>query len=908
MSAVETRVAAAAGQFRAHFAGADEGYALLCELPDIHSACYDLSDASALETMARDAVGRADRADVYFNVNVLARPVPSGKRGEPDEGDFAAVTSFVVDVDIDPAKADKPHSREQVRAFVDGLPLSPSAVAFSGRGVHLYWYFREALSIAEADDREEVRTCSRQWTRFIARKAAAFGWSFDDVSDLARMMRPAGTLNWKPTKEGGEALPVSLARASNARYLLSDLDDIIPDDIADEELGEAIVPKAGEIVLTAAERLAIVEAFLPYWDDGNRHHAAMHGSGWLATNGVAEASAIEVIEEASAAAGDRNPREKVKTARDAYQRLANGRRPLGWNGLKAYVAAEHLGRLDAVMRTAKERSNPVGPFALTDLGNAERLVAQHGKNIRFCPDLGNWLVWVETLNPDRAIRSGRWVQDDSGVKIHRLAQLTVRNILAEAAATEDLEQRQRIAKHAISSERSQRLSAMVHEAQVLDEVLVDLCRLDDDAWILNCQNGTVDLRSGALRPPSRDDLITRMVPAKYALDAPRPAWDAFLDGVFRRIDEVDTSTRDYVQRLVGYAVSGDPVERLLPILFGSGANGKSTFVETISHTLGRGYADAIEPDLIYAKRGDDGRRQQQIAALRGLRFAPAAEGGEDQRLDSPMVKRLTGRDTLTGRHLYRKAHTFIPTHVLFLTTNHRPKVTDTTKSIWDRLRLIPFMTQLVRPDEPGYESAPTWRRVDPRLPEKLQAERAGVLAWIVEGSVAYFRHGLPTPQTVLEKTKEYRTAEDDVGRFLEDCCVVDPGGLVPFKRLFAAFQEWHHALNDGDPMSDKTFGRRLTEKGFGTATATQEGQKIRVRGGIRLRDTPVTVPMEVGETAHLGTNGTVSTDGTVTGGELGNSGHEEAYSEELPKQRPVTVPGHNGSADHDDIPFPRDAA
>jgi len=351
----QARVAQALGFYDARYAGVDEGQALLFWLPDQGSTSYDLTESGALERMARDTVERSATQDVYYNVNVLGHPVPAGKRGAVDKGDFSAVTEFVADIDIDPNRSDKPRDIDEAREFLEALPIPPSRIVLSGRGLHASWPFKEAIPIDEADHLADVQAQSQYWGRLIARRARERGWTLDNVADLARMLRPPGSWNHKPVKDGGDPRPVELVTDSGKRYLLADLVDVLPEDIADEDRGEAEVPEAGQLVLNEHERLAITEAILPYWDNGNRHHAALHMGGWLATNGVAKASTIELIEEISVHAGDADTKTKVKAAGDAYRRLKAGRRPLGWTGLKEYVRQEHLGRLDQTLRKAKGR-------------------------------------------------------------------------------------------------------------------------------------------------------------------------------------------------------------------------------------------------------------------------------------------------------------------------------------------------------------------------------------------------------------------------------------------------------------------------------------------------------------------------------------------------------------------------
>lgn len=544
---------------------------------------------------------------------------------------------------------------------------------------------------------------------------------------------------------------------------------------------------------------------------------------------------------------------------------------------------------------ATEEDHP--RFALTDMGNAERFIYRHRGNVRYCPELGSWLIWEQTTDAAGAIRGGRWLRDENH-RVYTLAQHAVRSIYDEANREDEIEERQKLAKHAIRSEATGRIEAMVKQAQWLDDVTITTAELDQDAWLLNVANGTVDLRTGKLRRPRKEDFITRMVPVPYDPDAPRDTWRQFLERIFTRPGNNGQPTvalMDYAQRLFGYATIGDPRERILPILWGGGRNGKTTMLEAICDTLGSGYAGAIDPALLYSKR-DESQNQQHIAQLWGMRIVVAVEGGEDQKLDSALVKRITGRDTLKGRFLYKNQFSFTPTHVIALATNHKPRVSDSTASIWDRLRLVPFGARFFSEDEQEFAYAAEWQKADRLLPERLKQERTGILAWLIEGAVRYAKDGLKAPAIVMKSTNEYKAGEDIVGRFIGDCCLTMPDASVPFRELYDAYALWHADATDGDPTSEKAFGRRLTEKGFQTDTEGTGKSKFRVRRGLRLRAAG-DVPLDTPPGGESGTNTTIGTDWNHSSEK---SSHEDAIREKLPESRFQTVPTDNGSTSAED--------
>jgi putative DNA primase/helicase len=437
---------------------------------------------------------------------------------------------------------------------------------------------------------------------------------------------------------------------------------------------------------------------------------------------------------------------------------------------------------------------------LTDFGNAERFVDEYGDRVRWCGPWGKWLVYD----------GRRWVLDDTGV-VERWMKATVRAIYAEAAEVEDSQERKAIADHAKRSESSQRIDGALRLARSEPGIPVLPRDLDADPWLLNVLNGTIDLRTGELRPHDREDLITKLAPVEYDPDARAPTFEAFMARVLP--SEV---LRRFVQRVIGYAAAGVVSEEVLVILYGVGANGKSTLVNVVMEALGD-YAMQAAPDLLLAKKGS---HPTELADLFGARFVASVETDEGRRLAEGLVKQLTGRDPIKARRMREDFWQFDPTHTVFLATNHRPEVKGTDHAIWRRLKLAPFEVTIPEAEQ------------DKGLPEKLREELPGILAWIVAGCLDWRREGLGEPEEVRSATTSYRADMDVLAGFVEDRCVVDAEAWTKFAELYASYQDW--CDESGEKAETKRrFGTRLKERGFEPDRGTGN---VPIRRGIGLRD------------------------------------------------------------------------
>jgi putative DNA primase/helicase len=436
---------------------------------------------------------------------------------------------------------------------------------------------------------------------------------------------------------------------------------------------------------------------------------------------------------------------------------------------------------------------------LTDAGNAERLKAHVGDRFAFVHAWGSWIHYDGV----------RWLRDDNGESV-RAALATLRSLAAEAAKVPDEDQRGELVKHALDSESSARIAAMVTLGQAM--LPVDNQVLDRDPDLLNVANGTLDLRTANLREHHRDDWMTRVCPVAWDPAATCPRWEAFLLRAMGGNERLVA----FLQRAVGYSLTGHTNEQVLLLMYGVGANGKSTFLETL-RTLLADYA-AITDFTTFLKRDGEGARND-LARLVGTRFVSAVEAEAGKPLAEALVKQLTGGDTITARFLFKEFFDFRPQFKIWLAANHKPHVSGSDHGIWRRIRLIPFTVTI-----PEHER-------DPKLTLKLIEELPGILAWAVRGCLAWREQGLGVPDEVRSATDAYRDEMDVYGGFLDEGCVVGPGTTVTAKELYEAYTTWCEA-NGERAKSQKALASGLRERGFEAAKGTKG---IRTWRGLRLR-------------------------------------------------------------------------
>src|ERR1700722_2574636 len=457
-------------------------------------------------------------------------------------------------------------------------------------------------------------------------------------------------------------------------------------------------------------------------------------------------------------------------------------------------------------------------YQQNDIGNAQRLLTRYGYALRFVVNVG-WFAWD----------GRRWARDEGDVIARRCAQETAKAIfgeLAHLANKDDLKSR---AKWAISSGYSARLAAMLSQAEPHVAITVD--DVDQDPWLFNCANGTLDLRTRELSRHNPEDLITKLCPVAYDAAAPAPAWTTFLEEIFAG----DTDLIGFVQRGFGYSLTGITREHVLFILHGAGSNGKSVLLETIA-SIFADYAKQCPSDTFAAKDKTGSGISNDIARLVGSRLVSVVETDQDKRLAEGLVKQATGGDRMAARYMRQEFFEFSPQFKLWLATNHKPRIRGTDHGIWRRIRLIPFNVTFYDADK-----APDGEPVkNDRLVDTFKTELQGILAWVVRGCEEWQTAGLSPAEAINEATAEYRASQDVTAAFIDDCCDIGPNDFCAAGLLYKIYKKW--ALDNGDVLLNSTaFGNALAEKGFGSGKGTHG---VRTRKGLDIKSELKNAPID----------------------------------------------------------------
>jgi putative DNA primase/helicase len=463
---------------------------------------------------------------------------------------------------------------------------------------------------------------------------------------------------------------------------------------------------------------------------------------------------------------------------------------------------------DLVVAAATQQALAVlksSPAAETDVAiagdflNADRFLSEHGHKVKWSPEMGQWFVW-----------NGAWWEQDSLELAQELAKETIdglRSWVGEAKSESEFKRRSR---HYESSTRSGRRDGLLAIARTDRSIVVAVKELDQAPHLLACRNGTVNLRTGDLLPADPVQLITRGVDLDYDPDAFSELWQQFLETVL----DGNAETIAYLQTLMGYAITGEVGEHLLPDFYGLGANGKSTFIAAITGVLPQHAAIAPE-GLLVEQRHE--QHPERLAMLRGRRLVVSLELERRATLAEGLVKSITGGDRISARFLYGQRFDFEPTHTVVLVTNHLPRVRGTDEAIWRRLRVVPF-TVTIPPGD--------------RIPDfgKLLAELHGqaILVWLVDGAVDYYKHGLTEAEQVRQATFDYRQHEDVFAQFLDEC-TAQIIGRTKVKLLRLAWIEW--AKPAGVPIGrDQDFTDQL--EAHGIEIASYQGARFALRVGL----------------------------------------------------------------------------
>lgn len=424
-------------------------------------------------------------------------------------------------------------------------------------------------------------------------------------------------------------------------------------------------------------------------------------------------------------------------------------------------------------------------YTFDDMGNAERFVDLFGENVRYCYTEKKWYFY----------NSMRWSVDNLGV-ILRMADKCVEAMKAEAKlylqADEESggDMAKAFEKHMKSSRSNKSKKAMLNEIEHHLPILP--IQMDRYKMALNTPSGIINLKNGDVKAHNPEYYFTKITSVDCAEAADCPRWLAFLDDIFAG----DKDLIRYIQKAVGYSLTGSTAEQCAFFLYGTGRNGKSTFIDVIRDVFGD-YAANIQPETIMVKSSQSNAINSDIARLKGARLVTSVEPNEGVRLNEGLLKQLTGDDTVTARKLYSEEFEFKPEFKLWMATNHKPIIRGTDTGIWRRIHMIPFNVQI--PED----------KVDKNLTHKLKAEMAGIFKWCIDGCLMWQREGLQMPAAVLKSVREYRREMDVISAFIEDKCTLE--GTVQASMLYAAYASWADSNNEYC-MSNTKFSTELAKR------------------------------------------------------------------------------------------------
>jgi putative DNA primase/helicase len=485
-----------------------------------------------------------------------------------------------------------------------------------------------------------------------------------------------------------------------------------------------------------------------------------------------------------------------------------------------------------------------------DVENARALltmVRADGSDIRFTPELG-WLiyrptegVWAEDKAEwvrNMAQRVFPAVQDRARIRLNEL-ETRVLQEMTDGKARGELITKIESARESIKNRKlvqytmSRRgIDAMLRELEALTGVFASLTDFDLHNRHLAVRNGVVDLETGELAPFSEDTkemYLTRKIDIDYDPNARNPRWEQFLNEIFPDNPELP----GYIQRLVGYGITGYTTEQCFAVLWGNGANGKSVLTEVLATIFGA-ISATTSFSTFEAKRG--GGIPNDVAALKGARLVMASEGNRGTPMDEATIKKLTGDGIVQARFMRQEFFEFTPTFLILLATNYKPDFRGQDDGLWRRVKLIPFKRYFSDDERDGYLVAKFTGKEVPRFArrnEDFGDGPNGILAWAISGAIEYFRVGLNDPDVVKVATSDYRVGSDALSGFIGDVLIPDPDGKMTGKEIWEAYQEWTE--DEGLPIKDRwrrqTVWQALEERG---ATRTVHARTVGFRGFRRL--------------------------------------------------------------------------
>lgn len=749
---------------------------------------FDLNLPRALDVMHSQALKLdAGGWDVYFST------CPSRKRGVASsritQKDVCAVPALFMDIDTlnDASKAGKylPSSPEAAVDMLGALPCPPSFCVGSGHGVHAYWLLDEPLPAEDAEALNEAKRLLKGFARGIAENT---GWRDMDAhaSEPARVLRVPGTRNHK----GGGCLPVRVLSGAGARYSVDELSALMaaePPVLPPKRPPERCEDDGA--LLKKARSAANGEHFARLYDRGDTSgYSSSSEADFALCNMLAfwtgkDAARMDRLFRASRLMrpkwdgrrglltyGQTTIEKAIQYTRGAYSPRA-----------PANIAQSPSADGRALADLRPERG---GRYSWNDKGSGYLFADWFKAKARYCPERAKWFIFT----------GKRWKADTGSLMAMELCKRLADDLMDYAMTLEDVRTRGSYTEYAAKWQRRACRETILKDAASVYPLRYE--RFDADPMLLNCLNGTLDLRTCSFRAHSANDFITKLAGVRYDPEARSERWEKFVSEVMQG----DHEKAQFLQKALGYALTGDTRHECFFILYGpSSRNGKGTAMETFARLLGD-YAKSAKPDTIAQRQATGGGGpSEDIARLAGARFVNISEPDKRLVLSSALVKTLTGNDTISARFLHENSFEYRPTYKMFINTNHLPAVTDETLFSSGRVKVIPFERHFAEGEQ------------DKSLKSALSTGQnlSGILNWCIDGLNAIDEKGFDAPGSVLAATEEYRARSNKAEMFISDEMERDIHGEAQLSAVYPRYVEWC-AANGFKPENQANFKTSLS--------------------------------------------------------------------------------------------------
>jgi len=554
---------------------------------------------------------------------------------------------------------------------------------------------------------------------------------------------------------------------------------------------------------------SIADELLPHWREGVRHNLTLALTGLMRKRHIPMSLVMTFVKRIVEVANDEEEEDRLRVVLDTYKKPPT--EVAGYQLLSSIVGVENADKIVAMIPSTpeKRRSSIRLVYDLNERKSAMIVLAYFGDKIIYTKEHGFFYFnGVKFVNDDTGVEIWNWIHEALEMEMKRVE---TSNMPAD--------EKEKILNWLRQSRRTRYVENCLRELKSL--VTVDFWKLDSETHLINLQNGVLNLETFELYPHLPDFLMTKVANAAYEPDADCPMFKRFLE----EITLGDRGLMDLLQRIAGYTLLGDVGEEVVFFLYGTGANGKTTFLKVLKGVLGD-YAKVVSSDILLPQSRRRSVHPEVFADLYRLRMAVIEEWLEKSPLASDALKISSTTNEISARHLYKKRFTFTPTHKLFISTNHLPKLEDMTEGAYRRILILPFRYFV-----------PADKRVKDLAEKILEKERNGVLNWMLDGLRRYYEVGLKvTSEIVRDFMTAYRSEVDLINEWLEKRCVADEKAMTKVSELYADFVEFLKAegTDEREIMSRMRFSMALAAKGYPTFH-TKHGN---VKRGIRLLNSP----------------------------------------------------------------------